>query len=215
MANKRKLTECESTTIAISLICFFICFCIALPTYLLGCNPEVSESCVAYNPFNDAYIYKTQIELTQCRDCISYDKKHNCVSYRYYDCYNAFAYAHKGPNNSSHCYLEIAHHDSKNYAETKADKYPIGKKVSWLKQKGTVECVTSNYAYTNWLVGIIFFAFMGFSGLAIILVILGYLISVYFFDPLFFTNANNYFTSVFNPFDKNVSRYDNNPNDML
>lgn len=150
----------------------FVFLCIALPTYLMGCNQDVSTVCIAYNPFS-GYVYKTEVEKHTCSECTSRDKKGNCQTYRYYDCWDAYVWAHKGPSNSSTCYLQVANDDkSKGDAEGQANNYYNNEKVNWLQKKGTHECVTHGEAYTLWLVGIIFFSFMGFAFLCTIIALL-------------------------------------------
>lgn len=145
----------------------FIFMCIALPTYLLGCNANISETCLAYDTFSGT-IYKREVEQQWCKGrCLRKNSDGHCVQYDYYLCYDSYVWAHKGPHNSTVCYLQVAsNYRSKQSAEAETYDYYISEHVDWLRTKGSSECITNETAYTYWLVGIIFFSLMGAVWLA-------------------------------------------------
>ena len=65
-----------------------ICLIIALSTYFTGCNPNVENGCISYNPFDPGYIYDHKIEKDRCKKCVSRNNG-KCKSYHYYDCYTS------------------------------------------------------------------------------------------------------------------------------
>jgi hypothetical protein len=142
-----------------------ICLIIAMPTYFMGCNKNVSTTCFAYNTFKGT-VYKTEIDTNTCSRCIQHadaSNKNKCTYTEYYTCYNAYVWARKGPSNSSStCYYQIVHdYSSKQNAQNQVNDWNIGENVNWLQKKGTHECVNVGEAYTLWVVGIVFFSLMG------------------------------------------------------
>ena len=134
---------------------------IALATYFTGCNPNVKNGCMTYDPFDPGYIYDQKLVKETCKDC---KRRSNgkCQSYKHYDCYSAYAYADKGANSSSWCKLEVVRRDkSKSDAQDKLDKYTIGKEVHWLKLKNSDMCRTQESAYGLWVTGVVFFGLFG------------------------------------------------------
>lgn len=154
----------NSSIIFIIFVCGLISFIIGLPTFLLGCNPSVSNECVAYNTFN-GIVYKTKVYEKTCSRCSKKDEKGNCKQTYYYSCWDAYVFAHhKNSNNqtTSSCKIQTANSYTSEYmAEQTTKKYDIGEKVDWYKKKGTNECETGGTVITLWYVGIVFLSFTG------------------------------------------------------
>ena len=181
-----------------SVLFTFIFLGLGLGFYLNGCNPNTSDTCLAYKPFNDATIYKITIEPYRSYTICQARCGNSCCLYSTKQYYNVYAFAHKGPSNSSYCYMELTHNSTLQHAEKQAKQYHVGENVDWLKEKYGDECITPGLASTYWTLGVVFLTLMG---VAIIIGTVTYMIHSY----------NGY------EFDnnKNKSNNDSNPNDNL
>lgn len=159
------------------LICsFIICFCIGLPTFLLGCNKNVSNVCIAYDIYNGQVYGYDYVERT-CSSCTR-RQDNKCKSYTYYTCYDAFVLTSKydiyeqnqtDTSNILGCKLQTANGvRSKSSAQESTNSYGIGEIVNWYKTKGTTTCYTSGSVLDKWYVGVVF---LSFSGLILLLLL--------------------------------------------
>lgn len=145
--------------------CFlFISICIGIPTFLLGCNKEVSNVCVAYDVFVGK-VYDYQINERTCSECVSRDKHGKCKRYTYHTCYDAYVLSSKyvvnQTTNTFACKLQTASgEDDENSAKKSMKKYNIGDIVHWYKKKS--DCFESGEIRNNWYVGVVFLSFSGF-----------------------------------------------------
>ena len=147
------------------LICSgIIFFIIGLPTFLMGCNPSVSDNCVAYNLFSGT-IYKKNIYEKTCSRCNHKNANGNCISYSYYSCWDAYVYAETTNNTESRstCYIQTASEVRSEYhAKQTTNKYNYGSDVDWYRNKGTQKCNIGTNVATLWYVGIVFLSAVGF-----------------------------------------------------
>jgi len=137
---------------------------IGLPTFLLGCNPTISDKCIGYNIFN-GNVYKTAVYEKTCSKCAKKDNKENCERYDYYSCWDGYVYAHYVDNNNqttSSCKLQTIESSNSEYsAEKSVEQYKIGENVNWYKRKGSSECESGSTVLTLWYVGIVFLSLTG------------------------------------------------------
>lgn len=133
-------------------ISFLICIIIGLPTFFTGCNLSVTNFCPNYDILN-GYIYKTEV------------KEHLCSTSTgkitvYTKCWDVNTYASNNLNynqSTNTCYYTIDLSDrNKKNADNQAEKYYIGKKVSWYKSKGSKECFNSKQLVDLWICCIFF-----------------------------------------------------------
>lgn len=151
--------------------CLIICSCIGLITFLLGCN-QSSDFCPNYNPYQ-GYVYKRYITEHTCSKCSRRDSKNKCVTYYFYQCYNAYVYATQKINinnqTSNICYIQTDTNDnSLSNAQESISSYEIGKKINWMQIKNTDECKLINDVIILWYVGVVF---LSLSGLILLIII--------------------------------------------
>ncbi len=160
-------------TIPVLLFIGIISFIIGLPTFLIGCNLNISSECFSYDVF-DGYIYKYEIYQKTCFKCIHADIKGECESYQYYSCWDGYLYASEKNKltqtdtslsnlsipSGSKCELKTASSIDSEYKVKKSmNSYNYGDKVRWYKYKGTSECKTDSYVISLWYIGILFLSF--------------------------------------------------------
>ena len=166
----------DNSIILIIIVCGIISFIIGLPTFLLGCNPSVSDKCVAYNVFTGT-VYKAGVYQKTCSRCSSKDKDGKCKQTDYYTCWDAFVFAHhinSKNETTSNCKIQTADsYTSQYYAEKTTNKYDIGEKVNWFKNKGTTNCESKGSVVTKWYVGVVFLSFTGLMLLLFLLKLFG------------------------------------------
>lgn len=148
------------------LLCTFIVFVIiGLPTFMCGCNKNISTNCIAYHVVN-GNVYDYGIKEHTCSRCIARNKNGGCIAYQYYDCYDSFAYVHYGNHNST-CYIVMNTDDSsKSNAISESHDYYIGEQMELYKSKTTSECFTKSNVESLWYTGIVF---LSASGLVLVI----------------------------------------------
>jgi hypothetical protein len=139
----------------------FVFLAFALGFYLNGCNSAVSKTCILYKPFSNGIVYKKVKDPYESHSVCTSKCGSSCCGWTTTQYYNAYVYAHKGPTNSTYCYLEVANNVTSIKADNALNSYSIGQHVDWLKDKYDNECVTSETAYIYWVVGIVCFSLMG------------------------------------------------------
>ena len=154
-----------NNNIYILLIIGSIFFIIGLPTFLLGCNPSISDKCISYNIFI-GNIYKTEVYEKTCSKCVKKNKKGYCERYNKYICWDAYVYARHINNNNqttSSCILQTAESYNSEYsAERSTQKYKIDENVKWFKKKISKNCETNNKVIVLWYTGVVFLSLTGF-----------------------------------------------------
>lgn len=162
----------STENIAILACAAFVFLCIGLPTFLMGCNPNVERKCVAYNVFN-GYVYKTQVYEHTCSECAVYSTGGKCTAYRTYTCYNGYVWGKSNKDNTT-CYITVdSQSKSKSNVQNTLDDYHYGEKVNWLKIKtSTNECKTSSETMDLWIVGVTFLSLIGFVLLIFIAIVI-------------------------------------------
>lgn len=160
--------------------------CIALPTFLMGCNPDISIStCINLFEIKSttvAYHYKKNI----CSKCDSYATvcnnlysgitqnlkiktkikscKSTCIHFSYYDCYNVDVVEKYNKNNKEYkCNVNIVQreHDLVNAQLYVTNRYPINGSINIYVNKHTHSCETEQTGKTLTIIGILFFSLAG------------------------------------------------------
>ena len=143
----------------------FIFFCIGLPTFLMGCNSNISKTCIAYNPYQGV-ITKHVVDTTICKKCVAYNSKNICKEYSYYTCYNAYVFAHQNDIltnlTKNSCWIQTASDvSSKTIADHSTYKWKIYQQVNWYQKKNSHECETGTTVLSLWYTGIVFLSLTG------------------------------------------------------
>lgn len=147
---------------------------IALPTFLLGCNPDISmKTCV-----NSFMVTSTTVDYhvspRTCSRCVSYTtlctsllegvtakQKHSCQTVcarrSYYECYYVYAVERYG--NDTRCNLEVGNgYETMDMANSEAMRlYPMGETVDIYVNKQTHNCKTQTTGKILTILGILFF----------------------------------------------------------
>lgn len=134
----------------------FVSLCIGLPTYFMGCNQKIHNTCFAYNKFHGV-VFKNNDLYSNGYNNDNNGKYHNDASSGYIYAINK--------NTTETCVINVSSYKDE-YQQSA--NYPIGTHVNWLKQKNTNYCYRS--AYGNWVTGIVFLSIAGLSLLIIIFI---------------------------------------------
>lgn len=141
----------------------FVSFLIGTVTYLLGCNPQYKDQCVAYNwVTGTAYDYSFKTET--CRKCAKRSGR-SCKKHTYFTCYTAYVKFHYG-NNATCLYQTDDGSKSPDKAQQSVAAYPVGSTKTMIKMKGGDECDDLSSGMVSWGVGIAFFTIGGLAVLA-------------------------------------------------
>lgn len=156
-------------------VCFTICICIALPTFLLGCNTDIS----AFTCINLFQVKATTVgyhyEKERCSFCDSFATscdnliwlegkakscQTSCVHYSFYDCYNVNLVEKYNKNDKEHqCQVNVVHRDRslENAQLYVMNNYPINESMTIFVNKHTQTCETEMKGKMLTIIGILFF----------------------------------------------------------
>ena len=131
-----------------------VCFCIALPTFLCGCDPDLQPSCLRYKLLPEAEVVGYSVVHSTC-STTCWDLRH-CTTF-YYDCYTSYA------KFSANCSIKVDSHNQvrANALEDAQDTYPLGSLHVLLQDRTTGRCYTRREGRDLAIVGISFFTIMG------------------------------------------------------
>ena len=140
---------------------FFVSFLIGLIAFVLGCNPNLDNQCIAYNMV-EGTVYDYKFTTQSCKKCVSHSNNH-CNRYDYYPCYSAYVKFHYGGNET--CDFETKKDSrSQSAAQSSVNGYDMGEKNNLLKVKSGPSCSEPTTGLISWGVGV---AFLAFSGLVL------------------------------------------------
>lgn len=162
----------------------FVFLCIALPTYLCGCDSVIQPNCIKYN-IEKVKIINNLVKLRECSTCAMYgqtchescsgsEKSRSCTTSctrycyvrEYYNCYDSYAIAtfdYKNKNES--CILTV---DSGNRNENQAlidsiIKYPINSTYVMYIDKIDLSCNSKESVKNLAVVGFTFLLLLGIT----------------------------------------------------